>query len=650
MSSKLFQSLNIGGMEIKNATFMAPMSLGYESQDGTINETLQEYWIARAKGGVGCIITDALSVDPNVPYLGNTLCFRSEESIASYKAFTDKIHEYGTKVIPQVTHPGPESITAFFGIPPMASSVYLNSMAQKTRAASLEEIPGIISQYAECAAHAKEAGFDGIELHCAHAYMLLGSFLSPMRNKRTDCYGGCLENRARLLTEVVDAIKEKCGREFPILLRISGSERNGQGNTLEDIKYLVPILEAHGVDAFEISGGTQYEACNKIIPCHGEAQGVNVPEAEEIRKAAHVPVVVVGKINEPRHAMYLVDSGKVDGVVLGRALLADAEFVNKAEAGRYEEIAPCAACAVGCVGEQTKRKPATCVINPACGRERELALTGSTKPGKVAVVGGGIGGMAAARAFALRGHQVVLFESEGELGGQIKLACVPPHKQEISRFIVYLANELERLDIEVRKHTRADAKMLKEFAPDAVVVATGAAASLPPAEGIKPETAITAWQVLKGDVVIPGGNVLIVGGGMVGCETSEFLMHQKRGPMNVTMIEMADEIGVGMVVNNHLPAMKRMAEAGIRMLPRTKLLSVRQGEGLSSVTVEQNGGQTNMDGLTHIVYASGARSVNGLYEEIRDTFPSVYCIGDGASPRQALDAVREAYEAAVNWR
>ena len=185
-----------------------------------------------------------------MPYLGNTLCFRNEESIASYRHFTDKIHECGARVIPQITHPGPESVSAFRGIPPMASSVYLNSMAQKTRAVTLEEIPGIIQKYAKGAYDAKRAGFDGIELHCAHAYMLLGSLLSPMRNKRTDRYGGSLDNRARLLCEVLDAIRESCGPDFPIILRMSGSERDEQGNTLEDMKYLVPILERHGVDAF----------------------------------------------------------------------------------------------------------------------------------------------------------------------------------------------------------------------------------------------------------------------------------------------------------------------------------------------------------------------------------------------------------------
>lgn len=643
MKSRLLEELKIGSMTVKNAVFMAPMSLGYESPDGTVNETMQEYWLARARGGVGCIITDALSVDPDVPYLGNTLCFRNEESIASYRRFTDRIHEYGTKIIPQITHPGPESVSAFRGIPPVASSVYLNSMAQRTRAVTLEEIPGIIQKYAKGAYDARRAGFDGIELHCAHAYMLLGSFLSPMRNKRTDRYGGSLDNRARLLCEVLDAIREACGPDFPVILRMSGSERDEQGNTLEDMKYLVPVLERHGVAAFEISGGTQYERCNKIIPCHGEVQGVNVPEAEALHEAASVPVIVVGKINEPRFAGYLVDSGKVDGVVLGRALIADPDFVNKMEAGDYEGIAPCAACAIGCVGEQTKRHPASCVINPAAGREKELELTAAEQPKRVVIVGGGIGGMACARAFAVRGHEVVLLEREMELGGQMRLACIPPHKQELSKWIVYLEHELERLSVDVRLNTAADRAVIDSLAPEVLILATGAKEMLPPVPGIDPEQAVTAWQVLSGETVIPGGNVLVVGGGMVGCEICEYLMHQKRGSLHITMIEMADEIGAGMVVNNRVPTMIRLNRPEITMMTGTKLMSVNG----SDVTVERHGVQETFGGFTHVIYACGARPARALYDELKEAYPEAVLIGDASQPAQALEAVRQAVETAV---
>lgn len=644
--SKLFTPIKIGSMEIRNRTFMSPMSLGYESQDGTINETLEAYFLARAEGGVGCIITDALSVDPNVPYLGNTLCFRNEDSIQKYKEFTDKVHSLGAKVIPQITHPGPESISAFFNVTPVASSDYINSMGKKVRALTLEEIPEIIEKYALTSYQAKQAGFDGIELHCAHAYMLLGSFLSPMRNKRSDRYGGNLDNRARLLFEVIDAIKNKCGQDFPIILRISGSERDPQGNTVEDIKYLVPQLIEHGIDAFEISGGTQYERPNKIIPCHGEQEGLNLIEAEAIAKVSSVPVIVVGKILDVHKAMNYVDRERVDGIVFGRALMADPQLVNKAEANKFDEIAPCAACVIGCVGEQSKRRPASCVINPFVGKESTMKINPPEVIKDVAIIGGGIGGMACARMLALRGHHVTIYEREQRLGGQMNLACIPPHKQELSKWVVYLNQELIRLNVNVKLSYEVSEEELATINAnvDTLVIATGAKAMIPPITGIM-EDAITAHDVLKGKIDILGGNILVVGGGMVGIETCEFLYHNKKGNLAITLLEMSDKIGGNMPVNNLLPTLERLRNQNINILVNHKLIKINEN---NSVVIEENNEQKELHGFTHIIYACGAKAENSLYEDFKDKAKEIYCIGDAKDARQALEAVAEGVNVALS--
>ena len=620
---KMYTPLQIAGMEIKNRTFMAPMSLGYESQDGTVNEKMAGYWLRRAKGGVGCIIVDATSVDPNVPYLGNTLCFRDEESIKKYKSFTDQIHAYGCKIIPQITHPGPESVSAFYGIPPVASSVYPNAMAQMTRELAKEELPGIVALYAKAGKAAKDAGFDGIELHCAHAYMLLGSFLSPLRNKRMDEYGGSLLNRARLLFEVLDAIKETCGREFPIILRMSGSERDPQGNTVEDMKRLIPYLEQHGVDCFEISGGTQYERCNKIIPCHGEEEFTNLKEAREIKAVATKPVITVGKILDAKLAEDVLEAEEVDGVVIGRALLADPDFVEKAK--------------VGCVGEQTKRRPASCVINPLAGRELEFEEQPAKEAKKILVVGAGIAGLAAARILAKRGHHVLVAEKEQKAGGQLNLACRAPFKQEISKWIVYLKAECDRYGVEIRYETLADQAMIKEINPDVVILATGAKPVLLPVDG--KEEMIAANDILSGKISIPGGNVAVIGGGMVGIETAEYLLHHSRGAAKVTLIEMAESIGQGMVPNNLVPTLKRLQQERVQVVTGAKVKSLEQG----TVTVETAAGEVQHPGFTHVVCAVGSKAWNPLYEEIKDTYET-YVIGDAREVAQALEAVRAAYE------
>lgn len=633
----MFTPLQIAGMEVKNRTFMAPMSLGYESQDGTVNEKMEAYWLRRAEGGVGCIIVDATSVDPSVPYLGNTLCFRSEESIQKYKHFTDKVHQYDCKIIPQITHPGPESVSAFYGVAPVASSVYPNSMGQMTRELAIEELPGIVDLYVKASLDAQRAGFDGIELHCAHAYMLLGSFLSPLRNKRTDAYGGSLLNRARLLFEVIDGIKEACGKDFPIILRMSGSEKDPQGNTLEDIKRLIPYLEKHGVDCFEISGGTQYERCNKIIPCHGEAEFTNLEEAKAIKSVATKPVITVGKILDARLAEDVLDAGEVDGVVIGRALLAEPDFVKKAEEARYDEIAPCAACGVGCVGEQTKRRPATCVINPIAGRELEFEFTQAEDIKNIVVVGAGIGGLAAARILAKRGHHVLVLEKEKKAGGQLNLACRPPFKQEISKWVVYLLNECARYGVEIRYETEATSAMIEELRPQIVILATGAKPFLLPIEG--KETMVLANDVLNGDVNIPSGNVAIIGGGMVGMETAEYILHHARGNASVTLIEMMDTIGQGMVPNNLVPTMKRFKQEGVQMITSVKVKSIQEG----TITVETKQGEIQYSGFTHVICAVGSTSWNPLYEEVKDK-QETYVIGDANGVAQALEAVRAAYE------
>ena len=524
-----------------------------------------------------------------------------------------------------------------FHAPPVASSVYPNAMAQMTRELAKEELPGIVALYAKAGKAAKDAGFDGIELHCAHAYMLLGSFLSPLRNKRTDEYGGSLLNRARLLFEVLDAIKETCGREFPIILRMSGSERDPQGNTVEDMKRLIPYLEQHGVDCFEISGGTQYERCNKIIPCHGEEEFTNLKEAREIKAVATKPVITVGKILDAKLAEDVLEAEEVDGVVIGRALLADPDFVEKAKEGRYEEIAPCAACGVGCVGEQTKRRPASCVINPLAGRELEFEEQPAKEAKKILVVGAGIAGLAAARILAKRGHHVLVAEKEQKAGGQLNLACRAPFKQEISKWIVYLKAECDRYGVEIRYETLADQAMIKETDPDVVILATGAKPVLLPVDG--KEEMIAANDILSGNISIPGGNVAVIGGGMVGIETAEYLLHHSRGAAKVTLIEMAESIGQGMVPNNLVPTLKRLQQERVQVVTGAKVKSLEQG----TVTVETAAGEVQHPGFTHVVCAVGSKAWNPLYEEIKDTYET-YVIGDAREVAQALEAVRAAYE------
>ena len=413
---KMYTPLQIAGMEIKNRTFMAPMSLGYESQDGTVNEKMAGYWLRRAKGGVAVSLWMPPVWIPMCRILEIHFVSGMKRASKSIKVLQIRSMRMGVRSFRR-SHIRVRRVSAPFMESRQCQQCISKRNGADDKRAGKRGTAGIVALYAKAGKAAKDAGFDGIELHCAHAYMLLGSFLSPLRNKRMDEYGGSLLNRARLLFEVLDAIKETCGREFPIILRMSGSERDPQGNTVEDMKRLIPYLEQHGVDCFEISGGTQYERCNKIIPCHGEEEFTNLKEAREIKAVATKPVITVGKILDAKLAEDVLEAEEVDGVVIGRALLADPDFVEKAKEGRYEEIAPCAACGVGCVGEQTKRRPASCVINPLAGRELEFEEQPAKEAKKILVVGAGIAGLAAARILAKRGYHVLVAEKEQKAGG-----------------------------------------------------------------------------------------------------------------------------------------------------------------------------------------------------------------------------------------
>lgn len=631
-------------MEIQNRIAMAPMTLGFEAEDGSIDKVLSDFWIERAKGGVGLIILDAVTVDSQVPYLGNTISLGEDRLIPSFRTFVDKVHKYGTKVIPQITHPGPESISWTYGVEPVAPSPYPNQFGQMTRELSIEEIEEIIEMYGNAARRAKEAGCDGVQLHCAHAYMLAGSFLSPLRNKRTDKYGGDLDGRARFTLEIIRNIKEKAGKDFPIILRISGDERFPGGNTLNNMLYLVPKFIEAGVDAFEVSGGTQYELCWKLIPCHSEDVGTNLKEARAIKEVSTVPVLLVGKVNNAQYASHIVEEGFVDGVVMGRPLLADPHLPKKAMEGRFEDIAPCTSCGVGCISRDGSQTTATCVINPTVGKEGEGDLKPSKEKKKILVVGGGMAGLEAARVSALRGHKVTIFEKDSKLGGQINLASVPPFKQELTKWITYLSRQVEKLGVKVCLNKEATYENIKEYGPDALIIATGAKPLRPKIKGLDGENVITGNEILKGEKNIQSGRILIIGGGMVGCEVADTLLHNARGSISIEIVEMLEETLQEMAPNNKLPLLNRLYSKGVKIKTLTRVLEISK----DWVLVEKAGKEERLDSFDHIVLCCGSVAKDQLYEEVKDLFKEVYLIGDAKSPRKALQAVAEAYDLGRN--
>lgn len=636
---KLFTPLKIGPMELKNRIAMAPMTLGLESEDGTISETLTKFWEERAKGGVGLIIVDVVTVDGAVPYLGNTISLHDDQLIPTFKPFIERMHAHGAKVIPQISHPGPESISWTFGVQPVGPSAYPNQFGKVVRELSIEEIEEIIELYGDAARRAKEAGFDGVELHCAHAYMLAGSFLSSLRNKRTDRYGGDLDGRARFAIEVLQNMKEKAGEDFPIIMRISGDEKVPGGNTLSDMLYLIPKFIEAGADGFEVSGGTQYEKSWKLIPGHSEEVGLNAREATAIKNISSVPVIVVGKMNDPQYADHILTNHNLDGIVMGRALLADAELPNKALDGRFEDIAPCTGCGIGCTTREPGRDTATCVINPTIGREAEMTISPAEVSKKVLVIGGGVAGLEVARVAALRGHQVKIIEKSDRLGGQINIAAVPPHKQDLVKWVIYLKTQIEKLGVTVKLGQEGTLEQIQQENPDEIIIATGAVPSIPSIKGIEDEKVVTAFDYLAGKTEIHRGNIIVVGGGMVGVEVAETLIANARGNICVNIVEMADDFAIDLAPINRFPLLQRLQSANVRFIPSAKVNQITE-EGV--VITKQDGTDKVFNNIDHIILACGAKSVDKLYSDLQTSGKNIHIIGDAKSPRKALEAIEEA--------
>lgn len=642
MSNKLFSPLEIGSMKLKNRLALGPITTGLEAEDGTISEKASNFWEARAKGGVGLIILDMVTVDGSVPYLGNTIGLYDDKLIPPLKQFVDKIHSYGTKVIPQLVHPGPESISWMYGVDPVGPSAYPNYFGKKVRELGINEIPRIIELFGEAARRAKEAGFDGVELHCAHAYALPGSFISPLRNKRTDKYGGCLDNRARLPLEIIKAMKEKAGNDFPIILRVSGDEATPGGNTLSDMIYLVPKFIKAGVDAFEISGGDSYGTRERIMPPHGDPIGINVSEAAAIKKASDVPVFVVGRITDVRLAEHVLNKGYADGIVMARALIADPELPKKAMENRFDDIIPCAYC-MNCFYGVGGESSFVCSINATVGKEGEINIIPAAEKKKVIVAGGGPAGLEAARVAALRGHDVTLYEKSEKLGGQVNLAAAPPLKQELAKWIVYLSDQVCKNGVKVELNKEVTSEILRKQHPDVLISAVGSEPIIPDIKGISNDSIVTGNDVLKGNVIITEGNVLVIGGGSTGCEVAETIYDYSFKQASVTIFEMLDDVAKDLYPTLRDALLERLKDKGITIHTKTKVLEINT----DGMKIERDGNVEVINKFDHIVLCCGSKSVKLVNDEIRDAVKEIYVIGDAKSPGKVLDAVADAMEVAV---
>jgi len=635
---KIFSPIRIGPLEIPNRLVVPAMVMNFCNADGTANERYISYHEAKARGGWGLIITEDYAVSPTGRGFPNIPGLWSDDQIAGHAGFTRRIHESGGRIFAQIYHAGRQTSRYCIGVQPVAPSAIPCPMMQEIpRELTLQEIAEIVDAFGECARRVREAGFDGLEIHGGHGY-LIAQFMSLYANKRTDAYGGSLPNRMRFPLEILADIRAKAGKDFPVIFRISGDELVPGGRNIEDTKAVARMLEMAGIDAIHVSAGA-YGSFQAIAPPAAVSHGWITDYAGEVKRVVQIPVITVGRINDPYLAEEVLASGKADLVAMGRASLADPELPNKTLRGQGADINACIGCLQGCIGRISLYQPATCLVNPALGKETEFQITPSGTRKKVFIAGGGPAGMEAAWVAAKRGHEVHLFEKSRKLGGEFNTAAIPPHKGEIAGFIVWQQKRMADHHVCVHLATELTEAIVSEEKPDVVIIATGSRPltlswAAPPKVKI-----VSAQDVLTGKAEAQG-RIAVIGGGMIGAETANHLAHHGK---QVMIVEMLPRIAGDTNPSVREFLLKDLAAKNVRIYTGARVKELRS-EGL---VIEKDGQEENIGFFDTIVLATGVEPVNELAKSLAGKVPELICIGDAAKIRRALDAIAEGYLAGL---
>lgn len=636
MDRLLCQPFSLGGMALKNRMVMPPMVVRYATADGYITDRSIDYYEARARGGAGLIIQEATYVHRMGQILAHEPGISDDKFLPRLGELTRAVHRHGARMAVQLVHGGRAAY-----LPAGTTALAPSPVAAEGRAVPREmtrrEIAEVIKYFAEAAVRAQRAGYDGIEVHAAHNY-LIDQFLSPASNRRKDEYGGDVRNRARFLVQVIEAVREATGKGFPVWCRINGREFGVPGGeTLEDAREVARLAENAGAVAIHVSAFGPASPINLTTPVFTPA--IIADLAAGVKAAVSVPVIAVGRIT-PEAGEELLSQGKADLIAFGKALIADPELPNKVSAGRLEEIRPCIVC-FRCRDDMRSGTVTGvgCSVNAATGREASCRITRARVSKKVLVVGGGPAGMEAARVAASRGHRVTLWEKEPGLGGQLRAACVAPHKDRIGALLPYFTGELERLGVAVRLGMEVTPENIRKFAPDTLVIATGVSPVVPEIPGLEKARPVQAVDVLLGKAGV-GESVVVIGGEMVGSEVAEFLAGRGK---KVTMVRRGPEMARKVSPSLRSFILERLMEAGISMLAGVTYEAVNE-KGL--VVTTKDGERQTIEAET-IVLAAGAVSEQRLYQKIKDEVTETYLVGDSVSPRRLGDAIAEGLQAGL---
>ena len=632
MLKKMFEPIQIGPMRVNNRFVVPPMSNNFASASGELSERSMYYYRERAKGGFGLITVEATVIDPTAKGGPRKHCLYDDSQIGALKKVVDECHTYGSKVMVQLQQAGPEGSAKAAGYPlKSASRIQASFSKDIPLEMTTKQIYELVELYGDAALRAKKAGVDAVEVHMAHGY-LVSSFISPQTNKRVDEFGGCFENRMRLPKLIIENIRRKVGHNIAVLARINSCDETLGGITVEDAMAVASYLEACGIDGIDVSRSIHLKDEYMWAPTMIH-QGFNLDHVKHIKDVVDIPVITVGRYNDPFLPELVVKKGYADMIAMGRQSIADPHFPNKAAANQYDEITPCIACLQGCVGNMFVGKPIECLVNPFVGYEEHLTEK-ATESKKVMVVGGGVGGMYADYQLARKGHQVDLYEASDVLGGQMRLAAVPPGKGDITQMVRNEITLCNKYGVKVHLNTLVDNQKVKDEQPDVLIVATGAKPLRPNIKGI--ENTINAIDVLDGKVQC-GKKALVIGGGLVGCETADFL--GERG-FEVAVVEGREDIAMDIISEHKIYLLKSFKENNIQVHTNSMVKEIKA----DGIIVDHQGQEETLSGFDSIVLALGSASYQPFEENL---VKEQYVLGDATKARRAIDALREARELVI---
>ncbi|NVM56037.1 MAG: FAD-dependent oxidoreductase [Candidatus Helarchaeota archaeon] len=664
---KVFTPIKVNKMEVKNRILMPAMHLNYTGSRGEITDKLTAFYEERAKGGCGLIIVGGAHFTKTSGYSPNMLNLMDEDiqkhNIPKMKSFADTIRKAGAKSAIQLLHPGRYALFGDTYAPSPVRSGIKSTGAKMPKELTITQIQEIIEDYAQAALLLKNAGVDAVEI-CGNTGYLPAQFISQFTNRRTDKYGGKeVTDRMTFNVELLERMREVVGSDYPIIYRMPTDDLLPESTTFKDYAIVAPYLEKAGANMLHCAGGFHESRVPQLTM--GVPHAFTAVLAGHIKKAVNIPVALAHRIHDAETMEKILIAGLVDMVGLARPLICDPELPNKLQAGEFDEIRWCVACN-NCFDSVFQAQPVACFQNIRAGKELKYNITPTETPKKVIIVGGGVGGMEAARILKLRGHNVILYEKNSYLGGDLYIAGRPPGRTELMRALDYLINQMIKLEIDIRINTEATVDMIVKEKPDAVIVATGTVPIIPTIPGIDGKNVVMARDVLL-DAINVGERVVIIGGGATGTETALYIARLNTLPAEngmylvqhgilsfeeafekwrfgkeITVLDMLPKMGTNIGSTTRWTILKDLAWRGVKMIPNATVEKITKNEVIYKI-----GDETKSIPCDTVVIAAGVKANNNLHEELKGKIKELRIIGDAKRPRKAIEALEEGFKAGL---